>query len=248
MFFRARNGTFKRVPIKPNVGFDGANGGMTVYYQAAFDGNPVAKGQVTAFKKGFRMVTGSPLSKTAAQVKGNRGQLSFTCLQTMSTRDNQTPTFPTTPCPAGIMVNVNFPNCWDGVNLDSPDHKSHVSYLSLKDTPCPASHPVKIPRLLIETVWDTTAFNDKSIWPEDGSQPFVWSFGDRTGYGNHGDYIFGWEGDSLQRAMDTNCINMKCPTLKSQNIATGNKCGQQQKVKEEIDGWLTQLPGSNPVQ
>lgn len=32
LFFRARNGTFKRVPIRPNVGFDDAEGGMTVYY------------------------------------------------------------------------------------------------------------------------------------------------------------------------------------------------------------------------
>jgi hypothetical protein len=45
--------------------------------------------------------------------------------------------------------------------------------------PCPATHPVKIPQLFYETIWDTTGFNDKSLWPEDGSQPFVWSFGDR---------------------------------------------------------------------
>jgi hypothetical protein len=26
------------------------------------------------------------------------------------------------------MVNVRFPTCWDGVNLDSPDHIAHVAY------------------------------------------------------------------------------------------------------------------------
>ena len=38
---------------------------------------------------------------------------------------------------------------------------------------CPASHPVRMPQLAYETIWDTTKFNDKSQWPADGSQPFV---------------------------------------------------------------------------
>ncbi|KAH7081295.1 hypothetical protein BKA63DRAFT_205624 [Paraphoma chrysanthemicola] len=243
MFYRARNGTFKRVPVKTN-GFKGANGGMTVYYQNRFDGTRV---DTTAFQKGFRMTTGSPLYKSANDVKPNRGQLSFTCIDAAGTRSAQTPDFPKTACGTGIMVNVNFPSCWDGKNLDSADHRSHMSYSAIKAAPCPASHPVKIPRILLETVWDTSAFNNKADWPTDGSQPFVWSFGDKLGYGNHGDYVFGWEGDSLQRAMDADCNNMNCPTLKSQAITAANSCVLQQKVKEEIDGWLAQLPGSNPV-
>ena len=46
--------------------------------------------------------------------------------------------------------------------------------------------------------------------------------------------------------MDTNC-NINCPQLKSQTIAAGNKCMQQQKVTENIDGWLTELPGGMMV-
>ena len=37
---------------------------------------------------------------------------------------------PEKPCPYGLRVNNFFPTCWDGVNVDSPDHKSHVSYPS----------------------------------------------------------------------------------------------------------------------
>ncbi len=29
-----------------------------------------------------------------------------------------------------------------------------------------------------QIVWETTGFNDKSLWPEDGSQPFRLSNGD----------------------------------------------------------------------
>jgi len=32
--------------------------------------------------------------------------------------------------------------------------------------------------LFMEIVWDTRQFNDKSLWPKDGTQPFVFSMGD----------------------------------------------------------------------
>jgi hypothetical protein len=35
---------------------------------------------------------------------------------------------------------------------------------------CPDSHPVRLPQILLETVWDTRAFNNKADWPADGSQ------------------------------------------------------------------------------
>lgn len=50
LFFRARNGTFKRVPIRPNVGFDDAEGGMTVYYMQNGLGDYQQRSKVTAFK------------------------------------------------------------------------------------------------------------------------------------------------------------------------------------------------------
>jgi len=100
-----------------------------------------------------------------------------------------------------------------------------------------------------ETYWDTTPFNDKSLWPTDGSQPFVWSFGDKTGYGNHADYVFGWKGDALQRAMDAGCSSdlfsddIKCTTLKRQTITQANTCKKSTSVPDTLDGWVTTLPG-----
>jgi len=44
--------------------------------------------------------------------------------------------------------------------------------------PCPATHPVRTSQLFYEVLFDTSKFNNKNDWPEDGSQPFVWSFGD----------------------------------------------------------------------
>lgn len=57
----------------------------------------------------------------------------------------------------------------------------------------------------------------------------------RTGYGTHGDYMFGWKDDSLQRAMDTACY-VNCPTLKTQEVADMNACTIKSQVDEDFDG------------
>ncbi|RYO78567.1 hypothetical protein DL766_007490 [Monosporascus sp. MC13-8B] len=245
LFFRARNGTFHRVNTFGNeLGYTQAKGGQTVYY--------LSNGKVTAFKPGFRMTVGDPTFRTAQELNAKYKFLDFTCLQTAMTRGGQTLDFPKQPCPAGIMVSIRFPTCWDGRNLDSPDHQSHVAYPNNQNQ-CPASHPVPTPQVFYETYWDTRPFNNRAEWPADGSQPFVWSFGDRTGYGIHGDYVFGWKGDALQRAMDQNCnsdlfVNqINCPTLKVQSLQQANQCAKKTSVNENIDGWMTALPGGHPI-
>lgn len=57
------------------------------------------------------------------------------------------------------------------------------------------------------------------------------------GYGAHGDYLFGWEGDSLQRAMDalgTNCFSETCPVLKLQTPAEAIACTKPQQAREDV--------------
>ncbi|TVY81864.1 hypothetical protein LSUE1_G007994 [Lachnellula suecica] len=193
LFFRARNGTFKRVNTLGNpLGFGAATGGQTVYY--------LSSGKVTAFKPGFRMTVGDPSIRTDSGLK-KYPQLQFTCLQTSTTR-------------TGYQDNSRF---------------------------------------FYETYWDTTPFNNKAEWPVDGSQPFVWSFGDVTGYGNHADYVFGWKGDALQRAMDANCNSdlftnsINCATLKTQTIQQANQCTKSAVVNDNLGGWLTELPGGVKV-
>src|SRR3954466_12154223 len=85
---------------------------------------------------------------------------------------------------------LTSPRCWDGKNLDSPDHQSHMYNTITSDgftnaPACPASHPVRVPQVTYETVWDTTQFN--SMWPSGAPNPFVWSFEGTSGYGTHAD-------------------------------------------------------------
>ncbi|KAL1861659.1 hypothetical protein VTK73DRAFT_6990 [Phialemonium thermophilum] len=243
VYFRARNGTFKRVPQVSNRFLEGTSGGMTVYY---FPQD--LKSSVTAFKPGFRMFAGDVNLRTS---EGQSPKNCFRCYTGPNFQgDNDAPCmdpkldtsgFPTEPCLGGIRTNIHFPTCWDGKNLDSPDHKTHMAYPDgyADNAPyaCPASHPVKVPQVMLEVVWDTTAFNDKSEWPEDGSQPFYLSTGDNTGHGQHGDYVFGWKGDALQRAMDSgDCYAANCSAIASQSFDTANKCTIPKTVTEATDG------------
>jgi hypothetical protein len=43
---------------------------------------------------------------------------------------------------------------------------------------CPDTHPVHLPQLMFEIMFDTRPFNKEDLWNEDGSQPFVFSMGD----------------------------------------------------------------------
>ena len=55
-----------------------------------------------------------------------------------------------------LEINIKFPTCWDGVNLEAKDGVKHVVYADecdgkehneCFDFDCPASHPVRMPEL-----------------------------------------------------------------------------------------------------
>ncbi|KAK0719488.1 hypothetical protein B0H67DRAFT_509816 [Lasiosphaeris hirsuta] len=249
LYFRAQNGSYKRVPQLGNNQFEKANGGLTIYYMQDAIYDQTQKSKVQAFQQGFRMFIGD-VSARSLQDAARFRQLTYVCMDTWTMRAPETMAFPTRKCKEGVMTSLRFPTCWDGKNLDSPDHTSHMAYPETgtfeSGGPCPVSHPVRTAQVMYEVVWDTKKFNDLE-WPKDGSSPFVWSFGDATGYANHADYVFGWKGDALQRILDAPCwFNTNCQkesNSKLQSIDLMNKCTQKSIVNEDIDGWLDSLPG-----
>ncbi|KAK3065165.1 hypothetical protein LTS18_007668 [Coniosporium uncinatum] len=125
-------------------------------------------------------------------------------------------------CDQGIRFELMFPSCWNGRDLDSADHRSHIQYPHLVNTgSCPPEYPVRLPSLYYETIWATSDYS-----AIDGS--FVIANGDTTGYGYHGDFMSGWEEQFLQNAVDV-CTNASgrvedCPLFELQSDAQASLC------------------------
>jgi Domain of unknown function (DUF1996) len=157
----------KGVPQAPDL--------MNVYYKTGYKLPPST---IRPFPEGLRMLAGDP--------KANFKQwfAQWACMAGGGHVD----TVPTS-CPPGssIVMALTFPQCWDGVNLDSPDHRSHMAYPT--GLTCPSTHPVPIPEITYNVNYPVPAAGAAS-WRlvSDMYDPSL-----PGGYSVHGDWIEGWD-------------------------------------------------------
>ena len=116
----APNGSF----VKPNR--------VLVYYR----NNPVKYSTTRAFPANFRMIEGG--------VGTSPPLVGWTC-SSQPTVIVATP--PSCPSSANMKAEIRFPSCWDGKNLDSPTHRTHIAYAV--NNQCPSAYPVKVPEIFV---------------------------------------------------------------------------------------------------
>ena len=117
-FHNATDGTYTSVQQSPP--------GSAVYYlQRRQSPSEV----ITAFPPGFRMIAGNMSRRTPYDAVDPNfvPPVNYVCLNYDGV-SSQSNSFPNITCPDGLRAQLQFPTCWDGVNLDSPSHMSHVSY------------------------------------------------------------------------------------------------------------------------
>lgn len=99
-----------------------------------------------------------------------------------------------------VIAEFSFPQCWDGVNLDSPDHRSHMS--DPVGGVCPSHHPIGIPQVLYNIRWPVTRPNGSASY-QLSSDNYVQT-GSNAGYSGHAGYIYGWD-DATMATLTNSC-------------------------------------------
>jgi hypothetical protein len=102
---------------------------------------------------------------------------------------------PGTPS-APLHASLAFPSCWDGVHLDSADHKSHMAYAA-KDGTCPTDHPISLPEVAFEVEFPGIA----------GAGGVGYHLASGGIYSWHGDFIANWD-QRVQNALVASCLNV----------------------------------------
>jgi hypothetical protein len=157
------------------------------YYKSGYHG--IAPSAIKAFPQGLRMLAGNAKA-TAGQEHAYWGCFERYIGHTASIPD----------CPVGehVMMTVDFPQCWNGKDLDSSDHKSHMAYPV--DGACPSTHPVAIPNISFGILYEVPV-GGMAGWRlasdmYDASLP--------GGYSVHGDWFDGWD-PAVAKTFVENC-------------------------------------------
>jgi hypothetical protein len=114
-------------------------------------------------------------------------------------------------CPAGqgnrFGAVIQAPECWDGKNLDSADHRSHVAYADYSNgygyLQCPQTHPYVIPTFTLGAWYAVAAGDHTGSWHFSSDEMVP---NEPAGYTFHGDWFGAWDNTVMAMWMD-NCIN-----------------------------------------
>jgi len=168
-----------------------------------FVGNP--RGKVVAMPKFLRIITGD--AKAFTNGPGN-ANASWSCTgfeNKVQLKDK----YPLCPAGSDVVRTFKYQSCWDGKNIDSANHRTHVAFADANGN-CPAGFKA-IPQLVHRMVYDVDAPSVKDNgktrpffaldgFPEQGHKPIT----------DHDDFI--------------NVFDAKLATKVAECINTGRKC------------------------
>ncbi|MEV0638317.1 DUF1996 domain-containing protein [Streptomyces sp. NPDC050619] len=196
---RLQNGTQEQDADAPGGGTEGNAGEIVTPKQVTltFVGNP--RGKVTAMPRFLRIITGDAKAFVNGTANAN-ASWSCTGFEDRQLKDK----YPLCPRGSDVVRTFKFQSCWDGRDIDSANHRTHVAFAQA-DGACPAGFEA-IPQLVQRIVYDvdapslqdggrTTPLFAVDSFPEQLHKPVT----------DHGDFINVFD-DELMREM-ADCIN-----------------------------------------
>lgn len=196
---------------------------ISIYYKRAPKnnpectiGNPLYQGECVALPNGLRFIFGYDMLTSTTPT----GNFTFRC---------EGPGMPQTTysdmvtaaagCPTAgqhdLALVITAPECWDGVNLDSPNHRSHLANFDTTGgvVKCPSTHPKVIPHFALGARWKVDAtLNTSGTWVP-GQATWYLSCDNmygmallRPGTCFHTDYFEAWN-QAVKKMWTDNCID-----------------------------------------
>lgn len=175
-------------PLRPNK--------ILVYYKSDATGGL----HIRPYPAGLRMVAGDMMSSSAQR------RTDFGCIGP----DGKEERFFHIPPDCGVgsilEMTINFPMCWDGLNLDSADHKSHMAFVmwnnDVRRNLCPKTHPVALPALTQKIQYIVPENGATQRWRLSSDN---YSMAAPGGYSIHADWFNGWDQD-VQSVWINGCL------------------------------------------
>jgi len=160
--------------------------------RAYYNAHSSDRAALRAFPPNLRIIAGDARA-TSSQP---RGVINWLCRR-HADQSQGLPLLSTNPprctTDAYLSLSISFPDCWDGVHLDSSDHRRHMAYADDKKR-CPATHPVKLPRLRLSFTYEDKGFSGGTFslgGPHGDHHTLPW-------YAMHADFWNTWRQSALE--------------------------------------------------
>lgn len=188
-------------------------------------GDPQAQGNCVNLPNGLKFIFGYDMITGKAPT----GKLWFNCQNQGAVTGAVSGHYATIPqamanCPVGAQFGtiIEAPDCWDGKNLDSANHRDHVAYSSYGTwgyLKCPTTHPFVIPQFTLGS-WFTTDAN-KAGWrfSSDDMLPTL-----PHGTTFHADFFMAWE-PTVKQIWHDHCIDKRLN-------CSGGQLGNGQELRQ----------------
>ncbi len=172
------------------------------YYKSGWSVQPQ---NIQVFPAGLRMIAGNAMAASGTTPEYQNGVYHWDCYDNHNARGPSIPN-----CQAGdqVLLTVVFPQCWDGVNLDSPDHKSHMAYPLgnwENNGRCPTTHPVPIPVITLNITFPVTEAGQAQHWRLSSD---MYSTASPGGYSAHADWFDGWN-QEVKETFIEHCVRAR---------------------------------------
>jgi hypothetical protein len=146
-----------------------------------------------------------------------------------------------------LTFEASFQRCWDGVHLDSADHRSHVAHAlwapvnGQEGYACPASHPVRLPGMSVFGLFVPDGLNSNgfklSSDIERGTVP---------GTSMHADFWNTWQQSELERIVQT-CLIDHGDIPESPDYTDANGNAYDPSCLQADSSFLSGGPSPSPV-